>query len=97
VRAGLVFYGRKLEAVAPLSHAVLISQTAANLRLGEVLCDERVVVTKSGNVLRNAETSFAMPDTLVVARARDERDRPGIARALLCGGIDEGRVALRGR
>lgn len=97
VREGARFYGRKLEAVEPLAGSVLVSKTAANLRLGEVLGDERVVVTKNGHVLRCAHNAFAEPDRLVVQRARRRRDTPGVARAALRGGIDEGRVAMRAR
>lgn len=97
VRAGLAFYGRKLEAVAPLAGAAWLSHTAANLRLGEVASDERAVVTRTGHVLRSTEESFAEPDRQVVIRARRERETPGLSRARLRGGIDEGRVALRSR
>lgn len=97
VRAGVVFYGRRLEAVDPLATAVLVSRTAANLRLGEVMRDQRVVVTRTGNVLRSAEEAFAEPDRDVVTLARDDRSARGIVKAELRGGIDEGRVALRRR
>lgn len=97
VRAGAIFYGRKLEAVEPLAEATWMSRTAANLRLGEVIGDGRVVVTKSGNVLRSSEASFARPDRDIRADARAAHETPGVARAHLRGGIDDGRVALRER
>lgn len=97
VRSAARFYGRRLEAVDPLASAVLVSKTSANLRLGEVLCDARAVVTRNGHVLRCDEDAFAEPDRIVVDRARRRRNTPGIIRAALRGGIDEGRVALRAR
>lgn len=97
VRDGTRFYGRGLESVAPLAEAALVSQTAANLRLGEVLRDERAVVTRSGHVLRSAEDAFEEPDRLVVRRARRAPETPGLARANLRGGIDEGRIAIHAR
>lgn len=98
VREGARFYGRKLEPVEPLADAARVSETAATLRLGEVLGDERVVVTKSGNVLRSGADAFAEPDLLVVRRARRKAETPGIARAALRDiGIDEKRIALRAK
>lgn len=97
VRAGLEFYGRKLEAVEPMARAVLVSGTAANLRLGEVTADQRVVVTKTGNVLRSSDEAFAEPDVDVRDIARRRGKTPGIVKVALRGGIDEGRVALRAK
>jgi hypothetical protein len=97
VRAAAGFFGRRLEAIDPLATSLYISRTAANLRLGEVLGDERVVVTKSGNVLRSSEEAFAQPDALVVKLARSLRSAPGVVKARLTGGIDDQRVALRAR
>jgi hypothetical protein len=98
VREGARFYGRKLEPVEPLADAARVSETAATLRLGEVLGDERVVVTKTGNVLRSSADAFAEPDVLVVRRARRKAETPGVARASLRDvGIDEKRIALRAK
>lgn len=95
VRAAATFYGAKLESVEPMSGALMISQTAATLRLGEVLGDDRVVVTKSGNVLRSSEEAFPEPDRRIVAFARSKRARPGVVKVALRGGIDTHRIALR--
>lgn len=97
VRAGLQFYGHKLEALEPLSSTVMVSRTAVNLRLGEVSGDARAVVTRTGHVLRNDVAAFAEPDRDVIVRARRDRETRGVVRAQLRGGIDEGRVALRAK
>ena len=95
VRSGLVFYGRKLEAVLPLAEAVSISQTASNIRLGEVIGDERAVVTRSSRVLRSSADSFPEPDEQLVLFARAPKARPGVTKTTLRGGIDDARIALR--
>lgn len=100
-------HGRALRSIRPLARTVRISQTAAQLRLGEILEDERAVVTKTGNVLLRSQGTLDWSTIPVVAVARGDvaievvRERDlgwrGLARARLRGGIDEGRVALRAK
>jgi hypothetical protein len=97
VRSAVSFYGRGLDALEPVADRLMLSKTAVNLRLGEVLKDERVVVTRTGHVLRSDEAAFQEPDKIVVRVARDDRARTGLSKAPLFGGIDEGRVALHRR
>lgn len=87
------YYGEKLPQIA---RTFGMSQTATQLRLGEVLGDERAVVTKSGHVLLRTQGTFPWADVPVLAVARGGRWR-GLAKAQLRGGIDEGRVAVRPR
>jgi hypothetical protein len=77
-----------------MSNELMLSQTATFLRLGEVLRDERAVVTRSGNVLVRTQGAFPWASVPVVDVARGKR-WPGLSRAHLRGGIDDGRVALR--
>lgn len=74
-----------------------LSQTAMVLRLAEVLRDERVVVTRTGNVLVRTQGTFPWAERPVVDIARGRAKARGLAKARLAGGIDEGRVALRVR
>lgn len=94
VKRAHAHYGERPRALAKIFG---LSQTAMVLRLGEVLRDERVVVTQSGNVLMRSQGTFPWADTPVVAIARGERKARGLAKANLEGGIDAGRVSLRVR
>lgn len=96
VRAVRRRHGGGLRPIRPLACATLISQTSAQLRLGEVLEDERAVVTKNGNVLVRSQGAFPWADVPIIDVARGGQYR-GLAKAKLRGGIDEGRVALRAR
>lgn len=86
-----------LKAIRPLAKTTLLSQTAAQLRLGEVIGDERAVVTASGNVLIRTRGAFPWAEVSII----DADDRTfrslGLAKTTLRGGIDTGRVALRAR
>jgi hypothetical protein len=83
------FFGEAHETIAKKLH---LSQTATVLRLGEVRGDPRAVVTRSGHVfVRNQSAALDVEK----ARRAARRAPPGIARARLRGGIDEGRIALR--
>jgi hypothetical protein len=85
---------RKHRSLQAMSNELMLSQTATFLRLGEVLRDERAVVTRSGNVLVRTQGAFPWASVPVVDVARGRR-WPGLSRAHLRGGIDDGRVALR--
>ncbi len=95
VRAAHKQYG---ERIAKLARAFVMSQTAMFLRLAEVLSDERAVLTVSGNVLSRG-TALRLVSLREAARyvARYPAKLPGVARARLRGGIDEGRIAFRWR
>lgn len=86
-----------LKAIRPLAKAAMLSQTAAQLRLGEVIGDERAVVTKTGNVLVRSRGAFPWSAVTVVNASPGELRALGLAKAALRGGIDTGRVALRAR
>ncbi len=68
-----------------LARPFTISQTSLVLRLGEVLEDERGIITRSGHRLVGFQRSFPW------ARV----DSPGVVKAPLHGGIDVGRTAVR--
>lgn len=86
------------ERLKPIAKAFGLSQTATQLRLGEVLEDERVVVTKNGNVFVRSQGAFPWADVPIVDVARSGVRWKGLAKAQqLRGGIDEGRIALRAR
>lgn len=87
-------YGERLRT---LSRAFGMSQTAVVLRLGEVLEDERAVVTRTGHVLTRSQGAFPWADVPVIEVARGVAHWRGLAKTRLVGGIDEGRVALRAR
>ncbi len=90
VRRHAVHFGASLSAVRPLARAVRISQTSSNIRLSEVLRDERAVLTsKSGNVLHRSDSLFPWADETAL-----KKHWRGLAKAKLRGGIDEGRTAL---
>jgi hypothetical protein len=72
-----------------------VSQTSIVLRLAEVHGDERAVVTRTGNVIVRTRGAFAWVDVPVVDVARGHVRWPGLAKAKLRGGIDDGRIALR--
>jgi len=88
-------HGDGLAPIRPLARAVVISQTASQLRLGEVLEDERAVVTKTGNVIIRSRGVFPWASVPIVDVARGGARWKGVAKARLRGGIEEGRVALR--
>lgn len=85
------------ERVSSLAEHFQLSQTAIVLRLGEVVGDERAVVTKTGNVLVRTQGAFPWDAVPVVDIARGDAKWRGLVKARLQGGIDEGRVALRVR
>jgi hypothetical protein len=87
------YFGEKLK---PIARTFGMSQTATQLRLGEVLEDERAIVTRSGFVMLRTQGTFPWADVPVVDVARGGRWR-GLAKAQLRGGIDEGRVAVRAK
>lgn len=82
-------YGERLRSIA---RTFGLSQTSAQLRLAEVIGDERAVVTKTGYVLARGATWASVP---VVDYARGATNWRGLAKAPLRGGIDEGRIAVR--
>jgi hypothetical protein len=92
VRRAHAHFGERLR---PLAKAFGLSQTSAALRLAEVLCDERAIVTRSGNVILRSQGSFPWGDVPIVSVAFGHSRWRGVSRAKLRGGIDEGRVALR--
>jgi len=79
----------------PIAKTFGLSQTATQLRLAEVLGDERAVVTANhANVLVRGRGWGSVP---VLRIAAGQARRPDVAKVTLRGGIDEGRVALRRR
>lgn len=97
VRAARTLYGRQLQPIGPLAEAAMISQTSAQLRLGEVLEDDRVIVTRTNRVLVRASGQLHRASGALVKLARDDAPIRGLAKAVLRGGIDDGRIALRMR
>lgn len=85
------------ERIRSLASQFQISQTSIVLRLGEVIGDERAVVTRTGNVLLRTQGGFPWADVPIVEVARGSARWRGLTKADLRGGIDEGRVALRAR
>ncbi len=96
VRAVHSEHGR-FKAIRPLAKVALLSQTAAQLRLGEVIGDERAVVTKSGHVLVRTQGAYPWTTVHVVDASGYELRQLGLAKTKLRGGIDTGRVALVAR
>lgn len=94
VRRAHTHVGERLRALADRFG---LSQTSMALRLAEVRGDERAVVTKTGNVLLRTSGALDWTQIPIVDVARGAARWRGLARAELRGGIDEGRVALRGR
>lgn len=98
VRAICEKHGTKLRPIRPLAKAARISQTAAHLRLGEVLRDARLIVTKRSGFILTRRTGITDWEQLPILEiAGGQREVSGVLRAELRGGIDEGRVALRAR
>ncbi len=89
VQRAFAYYGEDHRVMAS---QLRMSQTSTVLRIAEVRGDERVVVTRNGNVL--ARNTVAIPRDRAVSLARSRASK-GLAKARLRGGIDEGRVALR--
>lgn len=92
------FYGPELDKLDRVADAFGISQTSAQIRIADVVGEERAIVTaKHANVIvRNARTiDWTDPEI----RSSPLRARaPGLAKPIvLRGGIDEGRIALRVR
>lgn len=86
-------FGSELRKLRPIAELFGLSQTATQLRLGEVLGDKRAVVTaRHGHVLSRGS---GWPSVPAVEIARGKASRPNVVKATLRGGIDEGRVALR--
>lgn len=81
-------FGERLGTMARLFG---LSQTATVLRLGEVVGDDRAVVTRSGNVLARGQLFDAK---VAIEIARGWARMSGVRRRHLRGGIDEGRIAL---
>lgn len=95
VRRVYAHFGSDLRHLEAIAKTFGLSQTSAQLRLAEVIGDERAVVTaNNGNVLVRGKGWKALP---VLSVARGELRRPDIAKSTLRGGIDEGRIALRVR
>ena len=83
-------HGLMLGSMKPLAQLARISQTSANIRLSEVLRDERAVLTaRNGNVLHRADSTFPWSSETAL-----RHHWKGLAKAKLRGGIDEGRTAL---
>lgn len=94
VRAVVKRYGRSLGPVRPLARLIKVSKTASQLRLAEVLGDERAIVTRTGNlIVRNAAQIDWSDPSILLTRRRDF-EHPSLAKAAFLGGIDHGRVAL---
>jgi hypothetical protein len=95
VRAAIRQHGRDFGALRPLADVVQISQTAAHLRLGEILGDERAVLTKKNrNRIVRGRGGYGWAKAPLLSVLRGHRDVPGLAKTALEGGIDEGRVAF---
>ncbi len=92
VRASHKRHGERVRRIA--AHFQL-SQTATVLRLGEVVGDERAVVTRSGNVLLRTRGAFPWSEVPILDVASGRRTWRGLKKATLRGGLDEGRVVLR--
>lgn len=86
------FFGERLRTIA---RTFGLSQTSIVLRIGEVERDERAVVTRTGNVLVRTTGRVAWQTLPIVEFAKGKTAVPGLAKASLRGGIDEGRTALR--
>lgn len=80
------------DSLPEMAEAFGLAKTSMNLRLGEVLHDDRFVVTVSGNVLRR-DSMHHLTDEDIRAEARSPVRR-NLAKTYLRGGIDEGRVAM---
>jgi len=83
------FFGERLR---PLARCFAISQTSMTLRLGEVLNDERAVVTRNRRILKRG---WEASDDQLLLRWRNEPAPPGIAKVRLVGKVDHDRVAFR--
>lgn len=92
VRRAHAHYGAELRHLRPIARTFGLSQTATQLRLGEVLGDKRAVVTKRSNVVLSRGSGWMQIPAIEIARGKAKSQ--DIARATLRGGIDEGRVAL---
>lgn len=91
VRTAHAHYG---ERILPLAKTFGLSQTAAVLRVAEVVRDERAVVTRSGHIFVRSQGAFGWA-ALAAAPDGVSPDGRAVRRRRLHGGIDEGRVALR--
>lgn len=85
------FYGEKLR---PLAACFSVSQTSMNLRLGEVLRDDRAVVTKTTRVMKRGWQTL---DDQLLIQWKEEPPPPGVAKVSLVGKLDQGRVAFRNK
>lgn len=95
IRRAHRYFGNELRQLRPLAKTFGLSQTSTQLRLGEVLGDERAIVTaRNGNILTRGQVWATVP---VLEVARGSRRTIGILKVTLRGGIDEGRIALRAR
>lgn len=93
-------HGRGMRPIKPLANLTGISDTSANLRLSEVLGDDRWVATARRRNLLARVPSGRHPDrAALIAMAFDEGPRiPGIVKTRLTpAGIDAGRVALKAK
>lgn len=92
-------HGRDLQAIRPLAKTTGISMTAAHLRLGEVLEDERAVVTaEHKNVMVPTRGPFhGLPPSAVLAIVDGAVRVPGVVKVRLSGGLDAGRTALKAK
>lgn len=88
------YYGEKLR---PIAKTFGMSETATQLRLAEVLGDERGVVTKRGHVFVRSQGAFPWAEVALVAVARGQVIDNRLETAPMRGGIDRGRVALRAK
>lgn len=87
-------YGTGLRPVRPLAIMSQVSKTSAQLRIAEVVGDERGVVTRTGHVLVRNASVIDWNDPAVQATRHDGVEHMNLVKAPLRGGIDEGRVAL---
>lgn len=95
VRAAVGQHGAELAAIDPLADFGQMSQTAAHLRLGEILGDERAVLTKKNrNRMIRSQGHFRWGKAPLIGFLKGERDIPGLVKVQLHGGIDAGRVAF---
>ncbi len=88
------YYGRIHEAISPLAIQCEVSKTSAQLRIAEVLGDERAVVTKNGNVIVRNAARIDWKDPAIKEMRRSGVHHLRLSKTRLDGGIDTGRVAL---
>jgi hypothetical protein len=95
VQRAFDFYGPDLEHLAQIARAFGVSQTSAQIRLGEVIGDERAILTRRGNRIIESRGAVEWDRIDLGAEAVSAEGKPGLAKAPLFGGLDDGRVAFR--